>query len=256
MARAGIEPTVETLGGYEEIAYRGGNHTRSGLRIGLEGIWSPHASASAPDEYSLSLSHRRVPGEARGRYHFSRREHFVLHTEPAETRIELRRGTATLNRAVAGEPPPSPSKVAPMTTGLRGELPLPEGAPSATAIRGLARHLTEVRVFDADVRAARRPSAVGLPGQLLADDASNLVDFLLELREKPDAWAALLEDVTTLVPSIEDIEYSWSQAPADGPPSSSRSAICEAGPASPTPPSAPYACSVSSPSSTTRTRRS
>jgi hypothetical protein len=62
-ARAGIEPTVEARDGYEEVAYRGGSHTRSGLRIGLEGIWSPHASESAPDEYSLSLLRRRVPGE-------------------------------------------------------------------------------------------------------------------------------------------------------------------------------------------------
>ncbi|WP_406167140.1 AAA family ATPase [Streptomyces canus] len=206
VARAGIEPTVEARGGYEEIAYRGGNHMRSGLRIGLEGIWSPHASESAPDAYSLSLLHRRVPGEDRGRYHFSRREGFVLHTEAAETRIELRPTTAEIVSVVAGEQPPRPPKVDPMATGLRGELPVPEDGPSATAVRGLARHLTEVRVFDADVRAARRPAAVGLPGQLLADDASNLVDFLLKLREEPDAWAALLEDVTTLVPSIEDID--------------------------------------------------
>ncbi|MFF7646612.1 AAA family ATPase [Streptomyces canus] len=214
VARAGIEETVEARGGFDEIAYRGGHHTRSGLRIGLQGIWSPYASESEPDEYSLSLLHRRVAGDDRGRYNFSRNERFLLHTEAgaaddkaAETRIELRRTTADIDSAAESEQQqPRPPKVDRMATGLRGEIPVPEDGPSATVIRSFARHLTEVRVFDADVRAARRPSPVGLPGQLLADDASNLVDFLLRLREEHDAWEALLEDVTTLVPSIEDID--------------------------------------------------
>lgn len=94
-----------------------------------------------------------------------------------------------------------------MATGLQaGTLPLPEDGASATAIRQLAKHLTDVRVFDADVRAARRPSPVGFPGQLLADDAANLADFLLELRKDRNAWGRLVKDVKTLVPSVEDID--------------------------------------------------
>jgi predicted ATPase len=208
VARAGIEPTVDARGGYEEIAYRGGDHTLSGMRISLEGIWSEHASEASPDEYSLNLLRRRKAGDTRGLYDFSRRERFVLHTErEAESAFELFQDTARIESAVPGEQPSRPPELARMATGLdQGTLPLPPEGASATAIRGLAKHLTDVRVFDADVRAARRPSPVGFPGQLLANDASNLADFLLELRKDTDAWSRLLEDVTTLVPSIEDID--------------------------------------------------
>ncbi|MFB7438962.1 AAA family ATPase [Streptomyces mirabilis] len=216
VARVGIEPTVEARGGYGEIAFRGGDHTLSGMRIGLEGIWSEYASESSPDEYSLGLLRRRVAGENRGRYHFSRRERFVLHHQADDAAtIELLRDTAQVDSSVPGEQLSRRPEIAGMTTGLRGDLPLPEDSPSALAVRGLAKHLTDVRVFDADVRAARRPSPVGFPGQLLANDASNLADFLLELKKEPDAWDALLEDVTTLVPSIEDIDVQPAPGTSD-----------------------------------------
>jgi predicted ATPase len=142
-------------------------------------------------------------GDTRGLYDFSRRERFVLHTESgAESAFELFQDTAAIESDLPGEQPSRPGEIARMATGLgEGTLTLPPGGASATAIRGLAKHLTDVRVFDADLRAARRPSPVGLPGQLLANDASNLADFLLELRKDTDSWSRLLEDVTTLVPS-------------------------------------------------------
>ncbi|WP_316753534.1 AAA family ATPase [Streptomyces herbicida] len=208
VARAGIEPTVDARGGYEEIAYRGGSHTRSGMRVSLEGVWSEHASESSPDEYTLNLLRRRKAGDRRGQYDFSRRERFVLHTEPdATSSVELFRDTASVASPLPGEQPQRTPVVGRMATGLQeGHLPLPPDGPTATAIQGLAKHLTDVRVFDADVRAARRPAPVGFPGQLLADDAHNLADFLLELRKDQNAWKRLLKDVTTLVPSVEDID--------------------------------------------------
>ncbi|WBO67003.1 AAA family ATPase [Streptomyces camelliae] len=217
VARAGIEATLDARGGYEEIAYRGGDHTLSGMHISLEGLWSEHASERFPDEYTLSLLRRRVAGDSRGRYHFSRRERFVLHTEPgAESAFDLFQDTAAVDSAVPGEQPSRPPEIPRMATGLQADtLPLPAGGPSATAIRGLAKHLTDVRVFDADVRAARRPSPVGFPGQLLANDASNLADFLLELRKDAEAWSRLLEDVTALVPSVEDIDVLPSRGHSD-----------------------------------------
>ncbi|MGW0773977.1 AAA family ATPase [Streptomyces sp. NPDC002835] len=207
VANVGIESALTARGGYQEVAYRGGDRTLAAMRITLEGIWTDHASDVAPDTYSLTLMNRRLPSSPHGTFSLSRREQFILHTEPdAPSVIRVLQETAEAEGPTrTAEHLPARPKLSRWASGLEGALPLAQSSSSAAAVKVLAGHLASVRIFDADVRAARRPAAVGFPGQLLANDASNLADFLLELQKDSDAWTALLEDATTLVPSIEDI---------------------------------------------------
>jgi predicted ATPase len=67
------------------------------------------------------------------------------------------------------------------------------------------RHLSQIRVFDPDVREARKPWGISESGRYLQSDARNLADFLRGLQEDGDAWEFLLEDVRKVVPQIRDI---------------------------------------------------
>ena len=75
----------------------------------------------------------------------------------------------------------------------------------------MASHLSEIRVFDPDVREARKPSPITKSGRRLEDNASNLADFLKTLRDIRDedgdriVWEALMEDVRRVVPQIREI---------------------------------------------------
>ncbi|MER7121192.1 AAA family ATPase [Streptomyces goshikiensis] len=81
----------------------------------------------------------------------------------------------------------------------------PSDSASVGAIGDLSHHLARIRVFDPDVRAARKPWGISESGDYLNSDASNLADFLRKLKEDEDAWELLLEDVQKVVPQIRDI---------------------------------------------------
>ncbi|MEU1801388.1 AAA family ATPase [Streptomyces sp. NPDC019937] len=208
VSRKGIEEAVEKRGGFDVLAFRGGPKPVSRFTVGVEGIWSDFASEEAPDRYELSVSQRRLP-EPRHREHvLSRQERLVQHpTTQAEMSAELASDSIVVHSPSETGRPEATASIGRMGSALHHGLvpPLPDGSPSARAIEEVRRHLSEIRVFDPDVRAARKPSAVSESAPPLKDDASNLADFLLSLREHRDTWELLLEDVRAVVPQIRNI---------------------------------------------------
>uniref|UniRef100_A0AAU2A793 AAA family ATPase n=1 Tax=Streptomyces sp. NBC_00093 TaxID=2975649 RepID=A0AAU2A793_9ACTN len=211
VTRKGIEPTLEERGGFDALAFRGGRTPMSKITIGVEGIWTDFASEETPDSYELSVSQRRLP-EPRHRDHVHyRQERFTQHPRShAESSAEL-----TSNACVINSPSETGSgqvqvTVDRMVSALHQNqvVPWPDGSSSAKAISEVKQHLSRIRVFDPDVRAARRPSPVSETGRHLKGDASNLADFLLGLQENEDAWNLLLEDIRTAVPQIRNIHMS------------------------------------------------
>ncbi|MDX2524094.1 AAA family ATPase [Streptomyces europaeiscabiei] len=211
VTRKGIEPALEERGGFDALAFRGGRSPMSKITIGVEGIWSDFASEEAPDGYELSVSQRRLP-EPRHREHvLYRQERFTQHPRPnAESSAEL-----TSTACVINSPSETGSEDVRVTVGRMVSalhqnqiVPWPEGGSSAQAISEVSHHLSRIRVFDPDVRAARRPSPISESGRHLKGDASNLADFLLGLQEHGDAWELLLEDIRSAVPQIRNIHMS------------------------------------------------
>lgn len=210
VARTGIEEALEKRGGFDVLAFRGGRNPVSRISVGVEGLWSDFASEEAPDRYELSVSRPRLPEGSRERYAMYRRERFVQHpAQGTETSVELTSGSVKVDSDLPGDLAEGRTDIGRMASALHeGRVPvLPDTAPSARTMTDVKRHLTQIRVFDPDVRAARQPYGISESGQYLASDASNLADFLRGLKEHEDgeAWDMLLEDVRTVVPQIRDI---------------------------------------------------
>lgn len=207
VARDGIQPTIDKQGGFQEIAFRGG-HNQSALRISLDGIWTEYATESSPDRYSLSLQHRRKSGNIRGEYSLSRRERFVQNiAEDVRSTVDLVREKVVFTSPLPGESPPKSVTLDRLVSGLQKPEPLRGTGPTLTAVLDIAQHLTSIRIFDADVRAARHPTPIGHVGKHLLDDASNLADFLWELQSKyPEIWEVFLDDMKRVVRDIENVE--------------------------------------------------
>jgi predicted ATPase len=208
VTRKGIESAFGERGGFDALAFRGGPKPVSRISVGVEGIWSDFASEETPDRYELSISRRRLASTDRGRPQYTtyRQERFTQHpVDGAETSVELTSGSLTVDSPVEAEQTWGPVSVGPMASALHGDQALPVGLPSAHAMENVRRHLSQIRVFDPDVREARKPWGISESGRFLASDAANLADFLRGLQEDGDAWEFLLEDVRKVVPQIRDI---------------------------------------------------
>ncbi|NJP72073.1 AAA family ATPase, partial [Streptomyces sp. C1-2] len=210
VARTGIEQALDKRGGFDVLAFRGGRKPVSRITVGVEGLWSDFASKEAPDRYELSVSRPRLPEGSREPYARYRRERFVQHpAQGCATSVELTGGSVKVDSGLPGDRTAGTADIARMASVLHeGPVPvLPAAAPSARAMTDLKHHLTHIRVFDPDVREARKPYGISESGHYLESDASNLADFLRGLKEQEDgeAWEMLLEDVRTVVPQIRDI---------------------------------------------------
>ncbi|WP_351232257.1 AAA family ATPase [Streptomyces sp. NPDC002133] len=202
----GITATLKGLGGYPEIAYRGGDRFTSLMRVGVKGVWGPHGSESQPDSYELTLRYRLRRGKGSNDYVLSRRER-LEHRAPdgSSTVLDLKSTKTSVTYPQRPKQVTSKFAVQPQESALHSSAGLPVGHPVDAGLSTLADLLRSIRVFDIDVRAARRPAPIGESAHLM-DDGSNIADFLKELREDADAWELFLEDITTVLPHIEDIE--------------------------------------------------
>lgn len=178
----------------------------SRISVGVEGIWSDFASVERPDRYELNISRPRLPETSRARHRMYRREKFTQHPAEEGTSVELASGSLKVGSPLeaVGE---SAYDVARMASALQSDqvTPLPRDSASVGAIGDLSNHLARIRVFDPDVRAARKPWGISESGDYLNSDASNLADFLRKLKDDEYAWELLLEDVQKVVPQIRDI---------------------------------------------------
>lgn len=212
VSRQGIEPALDDRGGFDILAFRGGQRPVSRITVGVEGIWSDFASEEAPDHYELSVSQRRLPEPRDHEHVLYRQERFGQHPqEGTETSVELTSSSLKVSSPWEADRPKNPIVVGRMASGLHRPLPLPDSSHSAAAVSALTQHLKEIRVFDPDVRATRKPSPITNSGRQLDNDASNLADFLKSLRDIRNkeglrvAWDALLRDIRVVVPQVHDI---------------------------------------------------
>ncbi|MFE1873711.1 AAA family ATPase [Streptomyces sp. NPDC059496] len=214
VARHGIEPALDERGGFDVLAFRGGPKPVARIAIGIEGIWSAYASAESPDRYELRVLQRRLPEPRERKRVLFRQEWFIQHPwEGPPTSVALMSDQLTVNSRLEGDRADDPIDIERMASGLHQHMPLPRNSPSAHSMGEISRHLEQIRVFDPDVRAAREPSPISDDGRHLENDASNLADFLKTLRDVRDKekdgrrgiWEALLDDVRTVIPQIQDI---------------------------------------------------
>jgi predicted ATPase len=202
--------TLEMRGGYERVAFRGGETTPSTVRIGVKARVTTHSSAKALDEYTLGFGWRKQ-GSTRP----------AILTRDEEFRFK-RSGGAGRRITISGRRAQivdEPTNRAPQQRGIglrQGSLglsTLPKLADDegGVEVRRMAELFEGFRVFDIDVAAAREPARV--TGERLADDASNLAAFLLFLSRDPDLWNRVHEDARQIIPGLQAIEFD----PVGGP---------------------------------------
>ncbi|MGV9222155.1 AAA family ATPase [Streptomyces albogriseolus] len=209
VSRDGIAAALEDWGGFETVAFRGGPKPVSRITIGIEGVWSEFASEENPDSYQLSVNRRRVSTLDHVLY---RHERFTQHPQQdTKTSIELKSATVEVKSSLAADGLEGTAGIGRMTSALHQPLPWAADSSTAHAVEEIKRHLSEIRVFDPDVRAARKPSPITASGRHLEDNASNLADFLKTLRAirnkegRRYVWEALLNDVRAVIPHIRDV---------------------------------------------------
>ncbi|GGZ67802.1 hypothetical protein GCM10010389_01230 [Streptomyces echinoruber] len=79
--RTDLQPALDTRGGFDEVAFWGGNRPPTFLRIQLKATWTTNSTLNAPDEYSLTIRRRSLRYKRTGEpmaYTLSREESFAF----------------------------------------------------------------------------------------------------------------------------------------------------------------------------------
>lgn len=185
----------EGRGGFDAVYYHGKGKTPPSIRFEVEAAVTKHASAAAPDEYTLYFS-KTKRGSIRRVEEFK----FKRYRGPGR-RITIRGGRLTVkdNR---GE---TQRRVDQEAAALAI---LPQlGEQGGEQVEQVAELFTTFRVFDVNVRRAREPSPIER-APVLADDASNLAAYLRWLREeRSPVFARVIRDVQYVLPGLRGIEF-------------------------------------------------
>lgn len=193
--RLDLGPAIEIHGGRDRLFFNGAGpkNLSSAIRIELRAQLTKHASTSAPDEYSLSFWSPR-PGLVQ------RYESFTFKRRPGRGRRITVRGARV---EIADDLGSSRRRVlATSSAGLSTLARLGEEE-GAEQVRELGALFETFRIFEVDVAAARRPSALD-EAPVLAADARNLARFLVHLyRQHPAVFRALEEDLMAIVPGVK-----------------------------------------------------
>ncbi|MGW2540279.1 AAA family ATPase [Kitasatospora sp. NPDC001574] len=227
-----LDPALSSRGGFDELAFWGGERPPTTMRIGLQARWTSHASAAAPDEYELTIRRRSDKRAAEG-FTISRSESFRF----KRTKGRGRRITVSGEEALVTDTPADAKAmdlnnsaerllgINKLSSGL-STLPRLARSEGGEEVAMIAQLLSSFRVFDVDVAAARRPSRTAyaltksprgrrhylrdlLQGNIrLADDAGNLAFFLSELSGDTAQWSRLVDDARTVLPNLADIKFA------------------------------------------------
>jgi predicted ATPase len=195
--REDLSPAIDSRGGFDRIYFNG--DTKGPIRIRVRANVTKYSSATAPDEYSLTLSRAGLRRDYVRRWETFKFKRFqgpgrritvqgssvhVVSGKTTERELELRRdtlGLATLPRL-------SPSQ-------------------GGEEISRVASLFQTFRVFNVDVAKAKLPSTQGESGHL-ESDASNLAGFLQWLSmEHEDVFVELLKDARELIPGLLDMRF-------------------------------------------------
>ena len=195
--RFDLVTAIEMFGGYEHILRADGLSTR--VRFEIEAIVTEHAHDRARDRYSLEI--RQTP-----RRGLRRSEEFTFkRVRGPGRRITVNGSTITIGTVSPGSRGRQLKLADEQTTGL-STLPKLARDQGGEGIDAFARFISSIRVIEPDVREARTPSR--LYSSSLAEDASNLADALLLLKEtEPQAFADVERDLALCLPGLERIVF-------------------------------------------------
>jgi predicted ATPase len=189
--RFDLTAAVDIFGGFDHIL-RSAGKVRS-VQIEIEALVTKHASDRAPDRYQLAVRETSRQGLIRDEVFTFKR------VSGRGRRITVNGSTVTIDRRRL-------ELADAQTTGL-STLPKLAAGQGGEGIDDFARFVSSIRVLEPDVTAAREPSR--LYGAVLAEDASNLPDALLRLREaEPQAFADVERDLALCLPGLEEIGFS------------------------------------------------
>jgi predicted ATPase len=208
--RTDLVPAMDLRGGFDEVAFWGGNKGPNSMEVGLKATWTTHSSPSAPDEYALRIERRTLRSGATS---LSRNESFQF----KRTRGRGRRITISGQRVnvvgIGADDGVSPERsigIQRLSSGL-STLPRLSEDEGGAEVTTIADRLQSFRVFDVDVPAARRPAKFPHgPFVTLDEQASNLAAFLLSLSTQDRAaWEQLVEDASEVLPQLRDIGFEF-----------------------------------------------
>ncbi|GAB2982837.1 AAA family ATPase [Streptomyces pseudoechinosporeus] len=206
--RTDLQPALDEQGGFDEVAFWGGEKPPTSLKIHLKATWTTHASLKAPDEYSLTIRRRSAPSK-RDSYTLSREESFQFkRTQGRGRRITISGGEARVVDDRAGRESDGGSfGIQRLSSGL-STLPRLGRSDGGEEVTRVAERLSSFRVFDVNVAAARQPTRARstLAGRL-EPHAENLAAFLVQLSANEELWSLLTEDARRLLPQLEAIEF-------------------------------------------------
>lgn len=210
IARSDLAPAIDSMGGISNVFFRGRPAKQTSraiprVALSVEGNITPYASDRAPDSYTLDFHHRSF-----GQRHFIyRREEIILkRTKGRGRRITLSGGNVevqdvdTLKRKQTTDI----LRVQPESSGLAILRRLGDRY-SAPQVERIAEIFEELRLFDVNVDAIRRPLRRPVYETLLPN-AANVGYFLSYLSEEyPDLFEKVLEDIRYVYPSLKNLHF-------------------------------------------------
>ena len=191
---------IEEWGGLAFVQRQDGRAPTSRIVLGIEGIVTRNASVGAPDEYQLSF-YRSASNR------LNREESFVWKRARGQGRRLTVKGTKVEFGADDIEAGDRETRLLAnrQATGL-ATLPDWSDEEGGEGIRLLARFLSDIRILEPDMHAARLPSRI-VSGSL-ADDASNLAAALHNLSlAAPDSFGILVDEVRECLPGLDAVEF-------------------------------------------------
>lgn len=216
VARYDLVPSIDVVGGFSNIRFRGDSLSKGRVSIEVEGNVTTHASARAPDRYMLEFTSVPMRFRRKGqndhsetRTFISRHEEIALKRTPGRgRRITLRGGD--VNFGWEGSSPrksPGPIKLQETSTGLATLRRLGEEY-DAEQVEALADVFENLRLFEINVDKAREPSRISSERPRLNQDADNLAHFLSWLADAHrETFNALCDDVRFVLPSFQQFEF-------------------------------------------------
>ncbi|MFG3404310.1 AAA family ATPase [Streptomyces sp. NPDC048142] len=206
--RTDLQPALDERGGFDEVAFWGGEKPPTSMVVRLTADWTTHASAKAPDEYSLTIRRRSLPG-SRDSYTLSRQESFQFkRTQGRGRRITISGDEARVVDKRAGrESDGGKFGIQRLSSGL-STLPRLGRSDGGEEVTRVAERLSSFRVFDVDLTAARQPTRThSINAGRLEPHARNLAAFLIQLSTDEERWDHLTHDARRVLPQLDAIEF-------------------------------------------------
>ncbi|HET9899327.1 MAG TPA: AAA family ATPase [Streptosporangiaceae bacterium] len=207
--RTDLEPALDSIGGFDEVVFRGGEKSPASMRVRVTATWTTHSSINAPDEYDLRITRRTRENistlERAEKFSFKR-----IGGRGRRITISGERASVVDTGVIEGEVQGSQSiGIRRLSSGL-STLPRLTDEAGGNEVSAVADRLASFRVFDVAVAAARSPSRWPSYREQLAPDASNIAAFLLSLsHEEPRAWSNLVDDALAVLPQLRGIEFAY-----------------------------------------------